>query len=125
MNLSLHRLSMDCPWTLRKLARPTGLEPVTLGLEGRCSIHLSYGRREGIARTFATFERRACSRPAGAPRRERHSPNDIVPLEHRTRLAAGELNRLQATPPGEVPHGSTVPSSKRPPSRRASGERTA
>jgi hypothetical protein len=29
---------------LKKLVRPAGLEPATLGLEGRCSVRLSYGR---------------------------------------------------------------------------------
>ena len=30
----------------KKMVRPSGLEPETYGLEGRCSIQLSYGRKE-------------------------------------------------------------------------------
>ena len=29
---------------VKRVARPAGLEPATPGLEGRCSIQLSYGR---------------------------------------------------------------------------------
>src|SRR5207344_1459966 len=41
---SRYRLSVICQSDLRKVARPAGLEPATPGLEGRCSIQLSYGR---------------------------------------------------------------------------------
>ena len=55
------------PENLCQVARPTGLEPATVGLEGRCSIRLSYGRI--VSRIIGTFP---SSRHARDKRRAAH-----------------------------------------------------
>ena len=35
------------------MARPAGFEPAALGLEGRCSIQMSYGRNLGVVGALA------------------------------------------------------------------------
>ena len=56
---------------LRRLACPAGLEPATTGLEGRCSIQLSYGHADCIAHSPArapSWLRRRASCLAARPR---------------------------------------------------------
>ena len=42
--LPIHLPLRAADFTQERVARPAGLEPATSDLEGRCSIHLSYGR---------------------------------------------------------------------------------
>ena len=50
-----------CSINLRKMARPAGFEPTTLGFGGRYSIQLSYGRSAGVAILLADREGRPAS----------------------------------------------------------------
>src|SRR5579885_3881827 len=53
------------------MARQKGFEPLTRGLEGRCSVHLSYWRKIGASR----FERPTPCSQGRCATRLRHAPS--------------------------------------------------
>ena len=69
------------------MARPKGLEPLTLGLEGRCSIQLSYGR---LATNW--YEPLESHEPMSGPKkkcrgREIRTPDILLPKQARYQTA--------------------------------------
>ena len=97
------------------VARPAGLEPATLGLEGRCSIRLSYGR---IATAVSLH-------PSGRGRGIR-TPDPLLPkqMRYQTAPCPAMLDRpavvarpLLALSPTADPHG-RANHTDRPPQRQ-------
>jgi hypothetical protein len=64
-----NEVSHLCHTALQKVARPAGFEPATPGLEGQCSIQLSYGRvQQGELQLYYVAPREPSGAPAGTVR---------------------------------------------------------
>ncbi len=65
------------------MARPAGLEPATLGLEGRCSIQMSYGRSHLVSHITG----KAQYRQKNGRGREIRTPDILLPKQARYQTA--------------------------------------
>ncbi len=71
------------------MVRPAGLEPATLCLEGRCSIHLSYGR----TKTFGFCGVRCSENRGGIVRKQFNGFLFVFPAE--TRVLLNHIQTLE------------------------------